>query len=281
MGTLLLRTHAFPGERQKQNSHPEPRWWRKPPQRCVENWLCRPVFSALVNFPWKFYNQDLITAWWWIIRTSFQNVKPLCLRWLGLFIMHRMKRVKSFQPHSGFGVSTFFESHGLLIGWYAFKRSVLKSLRFVSSAIGSSKIFCATVWSDEYASLPCRSSSTNKSYIVYSKSPLRSMRSFCVAMMHIFCPSLIVCSRSVDRAAHGPQTRQMAVFDRSQSENYVRCCRLLAASVLLPSCRLTFVLTEPRSKVCWSVASRGSQKCETFFTLVAWGRATRYRRPRT
>ena len=42
-----------------------------------------------------------------IIRTSFQNVKPLCLRRLGLSIIHRMKRVKSFQPHSGFGVSTF------------------------------------------------------------------------------------------------------------------------------------------------------------------------------
>ena len=61
-----------------------------------------------------------------------------------------------------------------------------------------------------------------------------------MAMMHIFCQSLIVCSRSVDRAAHGPQTRQLAVFDLSQSENYVRCCRLLAASVLLPSSRLTF-----------------------------------------
>ena len=61
-----------------------------------------------------------------------------------------------------------------------------------------------------------------------------------MAMMHIFCQSLIGCSRSVDRAAHGPQTRQMAVFDRSQSENDVRCCRLLAASVLLPSSQLTF-----------------------------------------
>ena len=132
-----------------------------------------------------------------IIRMSFQNVKPLCLRWLGLFIMHRMKRVKSFKRHSGFGVSTFFESHGPLIGWYAFKRNALNSLRFLSSATGSSNIFCTAVWYS--ASLSCRSSSTNKSYIVYSKSPLRSMRSFCVAMMHIFCQSLIGYSRSVDR----------------------------------------------------------------------------------
>ena len=202
--------------------------------------MCSPVFSALVNCPWKFYNQDFITAWWWIIRTSFQNFKPLCLRWLGLFIMHRMKRVKSFQPHSGLVFRLFWGSHGPLIGWYAFKRSVLKSLRFAYSAISSSKIFCSTVWSDESASLPWRSSSTNKSYIVYSKSPLRSMRSFSVAMMHIFCQSLIGCSRSEDRAAHGPQTRQMAVFDCSQSENGVRCCCLLAASVLLPSSQLTF-----------------------------------------
>ena len=188
-----------------------------------------------------------------IIRTSYQNVKPLCLRRLGLFIIHRMKRVKSFQPHSGFGVSTFFESHGPLIGWYAFKRSALKSLRFLSSATGSSKIFCTTVWYS--ASLSCWSSSTNKSYIVYSKSPLRSKRSFCVAMMHIFCQSLIGYSRSIDRAAHGPQTRQIAVFDRSQSENYVRCCRLLAASVLLPFVPADFFLTQPRYKVCRSVAS--------------------------
>ena len=56
-----------------------------------------------------------------------------------------------------------------------------------------------------------------------------------MAMMHIFCQSLIGYSRSVDRpAAHGPQTQQKVVFDRSQSENYVRCCRLLAVSVLLP-----------------------------------------------
>ena len=164
-----------------------------------------------------------------------------------------MKRVKSFQPHSGFGVSTFFESHGALIGWYAFKRSVLKTLRFVSSVTGSSKIFCTTVWYS--TSLPCRTSSTNKSYIVYSKSPVRSMRSFSVAMMHIFCQSLIGCSRSVDRAAHGPQTRQMAGFDRSQFENYVRRCRLLAASVLLPFVTADFFLTQPRSKVCRSVTS--------------------------
>lgn len=37
---------------------PEPGWWRKPPQRCVENWLFRPVFFALVNCLWKFCNQD-------------------------------------------------------------------------------------------------------------------------------------------------------------------------------------------------------------------------------
>ena len=81
------------------------------------------------------------------------------------------------------------------------------------------------------------------------------MRSFSVAMMHIFCQSLIGCSRSVDRAAHGPQTRQMAGFDRSQFENYVRRCRLLAASVLLPFVTADFFLTQPRSKVCRSVAS--------------------------
>ena len=99
------------------------------------------------------------------------------------------------------------------------------------------------------------------------------MRSFCVAMMHIFCQSLIGYSRSIDRAAHGPQTRQMAVFDLCQSENYVRCCRLLAASVLLPFVPADFFLTQPRSKVCRSVASiffrprvveRESKMCSLF-----------------
>ena len=28
---------TIPRERQKHTSHPEPRWWRKPPKRCVEN----------------------------------------------------------------------------------------------------------------------------------------------------------------------------------------------------------------------------------------------------
>ena len=44
--------------------------------------------------------------WWWIIRKSFPNVKSLCWR--------QLKRVKSFQPHSGFGASTFFGSHAPL-----------------------------------------------------------------------------------------------------------------------------------------------------------------------
>ena len=111
--------------------------------------------------------------------------------------MHRMKRVKAFQPHSGFGVSTFFESHGPLIGWYAFKRSALNSLRFLSSATGSSKIFCTTVW--QSASLPAEAPPpTNRTSCIQNRHS-GSMRSFCVAMMHIFCQSLIGYSRSVDQ----------------------------------------------------------------------------------
>ena len=205
-----------------------------------------------------------------IIRMSFQNVKPLCLRWLGLFIMHRMKRVKSFQRHSGFGVSTFFESHGPLIGWYAFKRNALNSLRFLSSATGSSNIFCTAVWYS--ASLSCRSSSTNKSYIVYSKSPLRSMRSFCVAMMHIFCQSLIGYSRSVDRR---PMDRRHNKWLFSTAANLkimfaVAACSQFRFAALRPG---WLFLTQPRSKVCRSVASiffrprvveRESKMCSLF-----------------
>ena len=184
-----------------------------------------------------------------IIRTSYQNVKPLCLRRLGLFIIHRMKRVKSFQPHSGFGVSTFFESHGPLIGWYAFKRSALNSLRFLSSV-----------------------------HPIYFVQQFDSLHHFLQKLLHqqivhrVFkiatqVYKVVLCGNDAyilpisnwlleirRPAAHGPQTQQMAVFDRSQSINYVRCCRLLAVSALLPFVLADFFLTQPRSKVCRSVA---------------------------
>ena len=63
--------------RQKQTSHPEPRWWRKPSQRCVESWLCRPVFSALVNCPWTFCNQDFISS----ARPSKMSSHFVCADW--------------------------------------------------------------------------------------------------------------------------------------------------------------------------------------------------------
>ena len=231
---------------------------RKPPQRVYRKLTVPSSFFRSCKRPLKILQSRLN-----IIRTSFQNVKPLCLRRLGLFIMHRMKRVKSFQRHSGFGVSTFFESHGPLIGWYAFKRSALNSQRFLSSATGSSNIFCTTVWYS--ASLSCRSSSTKIANQVYEVV-------LCGNDAYILPISnwLLEIGRP---AAHGPQTQQKVVFDRSQSENYVRCCRLLAVSVLLPFVLADIFLTQPRSKVCRSVASiffrprvveRESKMCSLF-----------------
>ena len=101
----------------------------------------------------------------------------------------------------------------------------------------------------------CRSSSTNKSYIVYSKSPLRVYEVVLCGNDAYILPISNWLLEIRRPAAHGPQARQMAVFNRSQSENYLRCCRLLAVSVLLPFVPTDFFLTQPRSKVCRSVAS--------------------------
>ena len=63
-----------------------------------------------------------------------QNVNPLCWRQLRLFIMHRMKGVKSFQPPHGFDFSTFLVLMGRF-GWYTCEGNRFKSLRFVFEAI--------------------------------------------------------------------------------------------------------------------------------------------------
>lgn len=72
--------------------------------------------------------------------------------------------------------------------------------------------------------------------------------------MHRFFQSLIGCSRSVERAAHRPQTRQMGVFDHSQCENSVCCgrCRSHAPepSIFFPP--LCTVLTQRKLSSAYS-----------------------------
>ena len=204
--------------------------------------------------------------WWWIIRKSFPNVKSLCWR--------QLKRVKSFQPHSGFGVSTFFGSHAPLWLKRLWKKRTQKPALCL---LGDQfiQIFCTPVWSDECASLPCRSSSTNKSYIISSKSPLRSMRSFCVAMMDIFCQSLIGCSRSLDGAAHGPQPI-WKLFSLLLPAGSFRSAALRPSWLFFDAATFQSV---PVSGVDFFFLPRvvgGSQKCVNVFALVAWGRAGRY-----
>ena len=88
--------------------------------------FCESSSPFLFDLPGEFSNQGLTARWKYCFRTSFQNIHPLgwhhCLNFViiedvlrrkpRVLIMHRMKRVKSFQPPCGFGVRNFYGSQG-------------------------------------------------------------------------------------------------------------------------------------------------------------------------
>ena len=117
--------------------------------------------------------------------------------------MHRIKGMKSFHPLAGLVSCIFLVPVGRF-GWYALEKSGLRSLCFVSVAIGSCKIFYTTIWSDDSAFPSCRGHSTSSSVV---KSALKA---FSEAIMQTFCQSLICCSRSVCAAASAKNLFAMA-----------------------------------------------------------------------
>ena len=88
--------------------------------------FCESSSPFLFDLPGEFSNQGLTARWKYCFRMSFQNINPLgwhhCLNFViiedvlrrkpRVLIMHRMKRVKSFQPPCGFGVRNFYGSRG-------------------------------------------------------------------------------------------------------------------------------------------------------------------------
>ena len=197
--------------------------------------------------PWKFRNQGIIKRWKCSFRASFQNIdiNPLCWRRFVFFIMHRMKRIKSFHSLAGL-VSWKFLVPICRFGWYALGKSRLRSLCFVSVAIGSSKIFYITVWSDD---------SAFSSFIVHSTSSSvvkSALRAFFEAIMQTFCQFLICCSRSVCAAANAKN------LFRTRSWG-VRHYRRIHSREEMSACVYFFALVDYAGRETWSL-----RKCTHF-----------------
>lgn len=116
--------------------------------------FCESSSPFLFDLSGEFSNQDLTARWKYCFRTSFQNINSLgwhhCFNFVIIedvlrrkprfLIMHRVKRVKSFQPPCGFGVRNFYRSQGSPWPILTRERRFLckpKNLCFVFAAIGS------------------------------------------------------------------------------------------------------------------------------------------------
>lgn len=159
--------------------------------------------------------------------------------------MHRIKGMKSFHPLAGLVSCIFLVSVGRF-GWCALGKSGLRSLCFVSVAIGSCKIFYTTIWSDDSAFPSCRGHSTSSS--VVKSAP----RAFSEAIRQTFCQSLICCSRSVCAAANAKNLLAMA-------GPVAGVCGIIGEFILEKKCPLTRQCRRsPR------VVESGSQMCILF-----------------
>ena len=166
--------------------------------------------------------------------------------------MHRIKGMKSFHPLAGLVSCIFLVSVGRF-GWWALRKSGLRSLCFVSMAIGSCKIFYTTIWSDDSAFPCCRGHSTLSS--VVKSAPRASSE----AIRQTFCQSLICCSRSVCATANAKNLFAMA-------RPVAGVCGIIGEFILekkcpaMRQCRRSPRVVESGSQMCILFCARGLRR---------------------